>query len=214
MTKEQLEKQQNKGLRSATIVAALLFIMWVIYLIFFYAYYKEAYFYIDKRLTLFYQLLILVHDNLVETIKYLSLGVLLMTITFVHIYFIFLSNKRNPYPRVSLYILSGLNAIYFLLLLINVYGFIFFILSILSGSIIYALVIIGNEANQKVSTKDYEEGDILETTGPFETKEIAQREAGIRIEKLQENPHLVLGEELYQEENNYYIDIYIEAIKK
>ncbi|WP_348921155.1 hypothetical protein [Enterococcus rotai] len=215
MSKEQIEKQQNKGLKYVIFAAIVFLAIWALYLLSFYSYYNEAYFYIDKRLSIFYQLLVLVNDNLGDTVKYLAIAALLMTVTFVFIYFIFLTNKRKAYPKVVLYGLYCLNALYFLLLLLNVYGGVYFILSVLSGSIVYALVTIGNKSDHIQPQDDYEEGDILETKGPFESAETAQKEARLLVEKWQENSHLVLGEELYQEkDSSYYVDIYIEAIKK
>lgn len=213
MTKEQIEKQQNKGLKYVLFTAAIFFIVWIIYLTSFYSYYKEAYFYIDKRYSYLYQLLIIVNDNLQMSVIFLSLSALLITVTFVFMYFILLTNKKKAYPKTVVPILFGLNALYILSLFINVYGSVFFIIAILSGSIVYALVTLGKKEDNRDT--EYEEGDILETKGPFETVRVAQEATQLFLENWTEQKTVVLGKEIYQKEDDqYYVEIYVETVKK
>ncbi|MGX7151278.1 hypothetical protein [Enterococcus ureasiticus] len=214
MTTEQTEKHQNKGLKYILVIEGIFSIMWVTYLVMFYSFYKKAYFYVDKRLSLFYQLLLIVNDNGLESIVYFALSALLMTMTFVFMYFLFLTNKRRPYPKAMLVGFIGLNLLCFLLLFINVYGVAFFIIAALSGSIVYALAMIGKKEDFEEEL-EYEEGDVIETKGPFETKASAHQAAQLFLETWQEKETVILEEDLYQEEDNhYYVDIYVEAIKK
>lgn len=208
MTTEQTKEHQTKGLKTILLIEGIFSIMWITYLVMFYSYYKEAYFYVDKRLSFFYKLLLIVNDNGFESIVYFGLSALLMTVTFVFIYFLFLMNKRRPYPKALLLGLIGLNLLYFLLLFINVYGGGFFIIAALSGSIVYALVMLG-----KKEDVEYEEGDVIETKGPFDTEATAKQATQSFLETWQEKETVILGEELYQEDNHYYVDIYVEAIE-
>ena len=212
MTTEQTKEHQNKGLKTILLIEGIFSIMWITYLVMFYSYYKEAYFYVDKRLSFFYKLLLIVNDNGFESIVYFGLSALLMTVTFVFIYFLFLMNKRRPYPKPILVGLVGLNLLYFFLLFINVYGVAFFIIAILSGSIVYALVMLGKKEEYEEEL-EYEEGDVIETKGPFKTEVTAKQAAQSFLETWQEKETVILGEELYREDNQYYVDIYVEAIK-
>ena len=213
MTTEQTEKHQNKGLKYILFIEGIFSVMWITYLVMFYSYYKEAYFYVDKRLSLFYQFLLLVNDNGRTSIVYFTLSALLMTMTFVFIYFLILTNKRRLYPKGAFITLVGLNVLYTILLFINAYVVAFIIIAALSGSIVYALAMIGNKGDSEEEL-EYEEGDVIETKGPFETESSAQQAVRSFLETWQEKETVILGEELYQEDDNcYYVDIYVEAIK-
>lgn len=213
MTKEQVEKHQNKGLRYRVFTEGIFSILWIGYLVMFYSYYKEAYFYIDKRLSFLYKLLFFINDNLRTSLVYFLLYGLLITLTFVFLYFLFLTYKRKPYSKSGLVTLVCLNALYIFLSFINIYGVIFFIITILSGSIVYALVMVGKKEDVE-EDMDYEEGEIVEVQGPFETETSAQQAARLFMETWQKKETVVLEKELYKEDDNYYVEIYVETIKK
>lgn len=201
----------KRSLGKFYLIEGILGISWIVYLIKFYSFYKEAYYYTDKRLSLFLQLLSFLHDNWAESFIYFIVSFLLMTVTLFFTYFLYLVDKKEQrHKRVGLYLI-GVNLFCFLLLLFNIYGVVFFILFTLAASLVYIVFVLATVG----SHKRYEEGEIIETKGPFETEMQARKEVAAFITKRQGKEKLVLGEEIYlDEDNKYYADIYVETIKK
>ncbi|MGX7272511.1 hypothetical protein [Enterococcus haemoperoxidus] len=187
---------------------------WIIYLINFYLFYKEAYFYIDKRLSFFLQLLSLLNDNWTESIIYLVFGFLLMVWTMFSTYLFYLVNKKEQQHIVSVLLFLSLNILFFLSLLFNIVGLIYFVLMILALSLVYIIFVLAMNDFRKIDFY-YEEGETIDTLGPFETEDKAKKEATSFIAQWQGKESVRLSGEIYLDTNNkYYTDIYIETIKK
>ncbi|MBO0441098.1 hypothetical protein [Candidatus Enterococcus ikei] len=189
----------------------LLACIWAIYLVDFYSFYKEAYFYIDKRLSMFLRLLSFLNENWQELFLYFVLSFLFMSLTLFFTYFIYLTQKKKQSGyQFFLY----LNVGYCLALFINLCGIIFFILFILAASLVYIIFILANWGAYK-NRLQYEEDEIIETKGPFDTEEQAQKEGRLFQSQGMEKEGFVLVEEVYLEvDGKYYVDIYNEPIEK
>lgn len=187
---------------------------WIVYLMNFYSFYKEAYFYVDKRLSLLLQLLSFFTDNWNEAFFYFVLSFLLMVVTLFVTSFIYLLDRGIEGKKKSFFFIVGLNSICFFPLFLNVLGVIFFILLILAATLVYVIFILGN-VNWSEERRGYEVGDIIEMKGPFETKEEAQKAIKSFFSKWPEKAKFSLGEDIYLgTDNKYYADIYIEVLKK
>ena len=193
---------------------AILTAGWIVYLMKFYSFYKEAYFYVDKRLSILLQLLSFFTDNWNEAFIYFVLGFFLMVVTLFVTSFIYLLDRGIVEKKQLFFFLVALNSICFFSLFPNVLGVIFFILLILAATLVYVIFILGT-VNWNEERRKYEVGDIIDMLGPFETKEEAQRATKLFFSKFPENTKFGLGEDIYVgTDNKYYTDIYIEVLKK
>lgn len=185
---------------------------WIGYLFKFYSFYKEAYFYTDKRLTVFLRMLSFLNDNWNEIFIYFILSFLLMTITLFLTYLLYTIANKNK-KRHNKFILISIFVNFFscLSLLINICGFIFAVILTLASSLVYIIFIFSKLSSTKEKF-DYEEGEIIEVKGPFETKEEAQMEINTFFSKWKEAKY-TLDDEIYlDEDDKYYVDIYVETI--
>ncbi|EOL50530.1 hypothetical protein [Enterococcus caccae] len=189
----------------------LLACIWVIYLVDFYSFYKEAYFYIDKRLSMFLRLLSFLNENWQELFLYFVLSFLFMSLTLFFTYFIYLTQKKK---QSNYQFFLFLNVGYCLALFINLCGIIFFILFILAASLVYIIFILANWGAYKNRLHDEEE-ELFEVKGPFDTEEEAQKESQLFKREWTEKEGVDLAEEIYLEaDGKYYMDMYIEATDK
>ncbi|EOH96680.1 hypothetical protein UAW_01845 [Enterococcus haemoperoxidus ATCC BAA-382] len=194
-------------------IQAILSISWIGYLIKFYTFYEEAYFFLDKRLSLFLQLLSFLHDNWMESFIYFIVSFILMSITLFFTYLVYLVDKKDQRYKGIVQLFLVINLISCLSLIFNVAGIVFFILFVLAASLVYIISILAAIGYRKEEI-DYEEGEVIEIKGPFETEEQAIKVAVDFITQWQEKEKLILGEEIYREDSEYYASIYIETIKK
>lgn len=212
MTKESIMKKIT--IKRFYYAEWMLVTVWLAYLIKFYTFYKEAYFYVDKRLSLLLQLLSFFSDNWEETFWYLLIGFLLMAITLFLTSFIYQSKIATATKRKSFYLIVCLNMLCIFPLFFNIVGALFFILLILAASVTYVVFILANVSWDQ-EMREYEVGDIIETKGPFDTKEAAESEMLEFFSKWKEKKDIILGEEIYSDaDNKYYAEIYIEEGKK
>lgn len=187
---------------------------WIGYLIKFYSFYKEAYFYTDKRLSVFLRMLSFLNNNWNEIFIYFILSFLLITITLFLTYLLYILVIKNE-KRHNNFILLPIfvNILSCLSLLMNICGFIFGIIIILAASLVYIIFILANLGSSK-ETIQYEEGELVDTKGPFETEEEAHKEMTLFLNTWQQDK-VILEEEIYIEtDNKYYVDFYVEEIKK
>lgn len=193
------------------VLGGVLLSSWAIYLFNFYTFYLEINFYIDKRLSLFHQLLSLLKYEWNQSVLYFSLAFILITVTLFIGGVLWLNRKKDGVVISRIY--SVIALLLFLGLTINTYGPIFLVLIILSGSLVYVSLIIAR-GQRHDEANFYEEGEVLETKGPFQT----ESEANIALMQLVaqwEKSDLLLGEDIYKEnENTYYAEIYIEKINQ
>lgn len=187
--------------------------VWGIYLFKFYSFYHEAYFYVDKRLSLFIQMLSFVNNNWEETFTYFILAFLLMTVTLFLSYFLYLTKKRALIQNKPIFLIFCFNLLCCLALLVNACCFIFLVLLILAGSLIYIIFTLVNLSVDKEQL-DYVEGEIIDVKGPFTSEKEAQTAVKAFLGKWQEEK-IILGEEVYlDKDSKYYVDFYIEVINK
>lgn len=195
------------------VLGGVLLSSWIVYLFKFYSFYLDSNFYIDKRLSFFHQLLSLLKFEWNQSILYFSLAFILVTVTLFIGGVLWLNRKKNAQWVVIPRIYSIITLLLFLGLTINTYGPIFLVLIILSGSLVYGSLIIAR-GQRHGEANFYEEGEILETKGPFQT----ESEANIALQQLVaqwEKNDFLLGEDIYKEnENTYYAEIYIEKINQ
>lgn len=197
----------------AYIVEGIIAIAWIIYLFKFYSFYQEAYFYVDKRLSLFIQLLSFVNNNWNEAFIYFILSFLLITATLFFSCLLYVTNKKEVRQNKLALFIFCFNLLCSLLLLVNVCIFIFLIIFILAGSLVYIIFTLANLSVDKEQL-DYVEGEIIDVKGPFASEEEALTEMKSFFKKWQEEK-IILGEEVYlDKDNKYYVDIYIETINK
>ncbi|ALS36778.1 hypothetical protein ABID30_002026 [Enterococcus rotai] len=214
MANEQVEKHQKKGLGYIFFIEGIFSVLWIGYLFKFYSFYKEAYFYVDKRLSLFIQMLSILNNNWDEIFIYFILSFFLITLTLFMSYLLYLTNKRALRRNKSTPFILCFNLLCCASLLANVCGFIFFVITILSASLVYIIFTLVNlNLDKEKPESEYDEGDIIEIKGPFKTKEEAQKEITIFFDKWKEKT-IILGEEIYIEDGNYYVDIYVDTINK
>ncbi|MBO0439047.1 hypothetical protein [Candidatus Enterococcus ikei] len=185
--------------------------MWGIYLFKFYSFYQTSYFYIDKRLSLFIQMLSFLNNNWNEVFIYFILSFLLITYTLFFNCLLYFVNKKEQQKHKILLLFLYLNLLCCLSLLINLCGFIFATILILAASLVYIIFILSKLSSTKEKF-DYEEGEIIEIKGPFETKAEAQIEINTFFSKWKEARY-TLDDEIYlDEDNKYYVEIYVETI--
>ncbi|WP_348921004.1 hypothetical protein [Enterococcus rotai] len=186
---------------------------WIIYLLKFYSFYQESYFYIDKRLSLFIQMLSFLNNNWNEVFIYFILSFLLITCTLFFNCLLYFINKKEQQKHKVLSVFLYLNLLCSLFLLINICGFIFATILILASSLVYIIFIFSKLSSAR-DKFDFEEGDVIEVKGPFETKEEAQSAIELFFSKWQEEK-IMLDEETYvATDGKYYVDIYVETINK
>ncbi|WP_375270040.1 hypothetical protein [Enterococcus sp. DIV0212c] len=134
-----------------------------------------------------------------------------MSLTLFFTYFVYLTKKEE---RSGYQFFLYLNVGYCLVLFINLCGIIFFILFILAASLVYIIFILANWGTYK-NRLQYEEDEIIETKGPFDTEEQAQKESRLFKSQGTEKEGFILVEEVYLEvDGKYYVDIYSEPIEK
>ncbi|WP_348921389.1 hypothetical protein [Enterococcus rotai] len=137
-----------------------------------------------------------------------------MSITLFFTYLFYLVDKKEQHHKVMVQLFLVINLISCLSLIFNISGMVFFILFILAASLVYIISILAAVGYRKEEL-DYDEGEVIEIKGPFETEEQAVKEAIGFITQWQEKEKLILGEEIYiEEDGKYYASIYIETIKK
>lgn len=193
-------------------IEGILIIGWLFYLTKFYLFYKEAYFYVDKRMSLFLRLLSFLDNNWTESMYYFLIGFLLLSGTcfFNGILYLF---KKKDFNQTIIYSLGLINSLFCIALLFNVVGSVFLILTILSASLAYIIFTLG-KSNLK-ETSSYEQDDVIEVIGPFTTEEIAQKEAQIIIDSWVKEKTLLLNAEIYTDtDSQYYAEIYVEAVNQ
>ncbi|MEI5990734.1 hypothetical protein [Enterococcus crotali] len=211
MIEKTIEKRSLvKGLY---IMQGVLLIGWLAYLISFYLFYKEAYFYVDKRLSLFLRMLSFLNSNFDGAFVYFVLSFFLFTFTMLLAYFLFfISKKTKRHEKLSLLFIC-LDLFLCLSLLINVNGFIFAVILILAASLVYIMLVLTKVSLGK-EVSQYEEGDVIEIKGPFGTEKEAQEEV-ISFLKSWSKAKVVLDKDIYLDsDNKYYADIFVEAIKE
>lgn len=195
------------------IMQGVLLIGWLAYLISFYLFYNEAYFYVDKRLPLFLQMLSFLNSNLNEMFVYFSLSFVLFTITLLLTYLLFFTSKKTKEHNKSNFWLVCLDLLLCLSVLINVNGFVFAVILILAASLVYIMLILTKSSFGK-EVSQYEEGDVIEIKGPFGTEKEAQHEAENFI-KAWSKSRIILDNDIYLDSTNkYYADIFVEAVKE
>jgi hypothetical protein len=187
---------------------------WIGYIFKFYSFYKEAYFYTDKRLSIFLRMLSFLNNNWSEIVIYFILSFLLMSITLFLTYLLYIIANKNEKRHNKIILISMfVNFLSCLSLLINICGFIFGTIFILAASLVYIIFILANVGSSK-GAFHYEEGELVDTKGPFETEEEAHKEMTLFFNQWQQNK-IILDEEIYIEsDNKYYVDFYVEEIKK
>lgn len=191
----------------------LLAIGWFIYWMAFYSFYTEAYFYVDKRLSLFLQLLSLFKSNWDQLLFYLILGFLLFALTLFVVNIFYVLNKDKPENKQSLIFFLTLTILSLVPLFFNICWIVFLILLILAASLVYVIFILGTASQE--GTKNYEEGETIEIKGPFETEEAAQKAVTLFLKEWQAKETIILGKEIYVDtDQKYYVDIFIESLKK
>ncbi|MBP2097249.1 hypothetical protein [Enterococcus rivorum] len=197
------------------IIEGILTIGWIVYLMNFYSFYKETYFYVDKRLSLLVQMLSFLNDNWKTIFFYFITSFFLMTATLFTSGLVYLMTKKKQQSMKPILLIIGVNLLCFLPLLLNVCGLIFLILFILAASLVYIIFILSLSGSQKEEL-DYEEGDIIEVKGPFETEATAQKEAESFLAHWSEKESIILKTEIYidEKDDKYYTEIFIEAINK
>ncbi|WP_348921580.1 hypothetical protein [Enterococcus rotai] len=182
--------------------------VWLVYLLDFYSFYNESYFYTDKRLPIFFRLISFLNDNWQELFSYFVLSFLFMSLTLFLTYYLYLSNKEQ---MKGYKIFCFLNVGYCLALLGNICGMLFFILFILAASLIYIIFVL---ADGKSYQNELQDDELIERKGPFETEEAAQKESSLfksQWVKI-EGSHLV--DVIYLEaDGKYYVEMYIEPIE-
>ncbi|MGX7274285.1 hypothetical protein [Enterococcus haemoperoxidus] len=136
-----------------------------------------------------------------------------MSITLFFTYLVYLVDKKDQRYKGIVQLFLVINLISCLSLIFNVAGIVFFILFVLAASLVYIISILAAIGYRKEEI-DYEEGEVIEIKGPFETEEQAIKVAVDFITQWQEKEKLILGEEIYREDSEYYASIYIETIKK
>lgn len=194
------------------VIEGILIIGWIAYLTKFYLFYKEAYFYVDKRMSLFLRLLSFLDNNWTESMYYFLVGFLLLSGTCFFNGILYLFKKKN-FNQTIVYGLGLINSLFCLALLFNVVGAVFLILTILSASLAYIIFTLGKNSSKEISA--YEQDDVIEVIGPFATEEAAQKEAHIIIESWVKEETLLLNAEIYTDtDSQYYAEIYIEAINQ
>ncbi|XUB55873.1 hypothetical protein IGJ02_000105 [Enterococcus sp. DIV0724b] len=185
-----------------------LVIAWIVYVIKFTFFYQEAYFYVDKRLSLLYKLLSFMNGNWSTLYIYLITSFLLIVMTF------FLATAIYSVKQVSAgkgsihWILLSLSGLGCLVSGINILWPIYLILLILAGSVVFiTYTIVMTELKEEES--GWEE-DNIEIEGPFETIEKAQAVVNNHLSKQRKDSSAILGAELYLEEDDqYYVEIYV-----
>lgn len=202
----------TKGLsKKIYLTEGILIIGWLIYLTAFYFFYTEAYFYVDKRMTLFLRLLSFLDNNWTGAMMYFVIGFLLLLGTFYFFGVTLLLKTKKTLNQKKLYTLYAINSLFGLVLLFNVAGSVFLVLSILSGSVVYITFILAKETTK--DTYSYEVDDVLETIGPFKTEEIALQHAQEFLDQWATEQKILLNKDIYIEiDNQYYVEIYVEAV--
>jgi hypothetical protein len=211
MIEKTIEKKPvTKGLY---IMQGVLLIGWIAYLISFYLFYKEAYFYVDKRLPILLKVLSFLNSNWNEMFIYFVLSFFLFTGTLLLSYLLYFTYKSAQGRKMINLFLLGLNILLCLSLLININGFPFAVILILAASLVYIMLILSKSKFGK-EVSQYEEGDVIEIKGPFNTQEEAQEEV-VRFFKSWSKAKVVLDKDIYLDsDNKYYADIFVEAIKE
>lgn len=193
------------------LIEGLIAVAWGVYLFKFYSFYQEAYFYVDKRLSLFIQMVSFVNNNWNEVFIYFVLSFLLITCTLFFNCLLYFTNKKEQKKHKIILVFLYLNLIGCLFLLINICGFVFAIILTLASSLVYIIFVFSKLSSTKEKF-DYEEGEIIEVKGPFETKEEAQMEINTFFSKWKEAKY-TLDDEIYlDKDDKYYVDIYVETI--
>lgn len=185
--------------------------VWIIYLLNFYSFYKESYFYIDKRLPIFLRLLSFLNENWQELFIYFVLSFLFMSLTLFFSYYLYLTNKEKL-PGYK--ILFFLNICYCVALFANICGILFFIIFVLAASLIYIIFILADWGSYTNKLR-YEEDEIVERKGPFETEEEAQKESAMFKNQWLKKADVLLAEVIYLEtDGKYYVEMYAKPIEK
>ena len=207
------EKSIKKNLSYFYFWESMIVGAWGIYLFKFISFYREAYFYVDKRLSLFFQMLSFLNNNWNESFIYFILAFLLITFTLFFSYFLYITYKKGLIQNKLILFFVYLNLLFCLSLLVNVCFLIFFVLLILSGSLVYIIFTFVN-LNTDKEHFDYLEGNIIDIKGPFITEVEAETAMKVFLSSWKEEK-IILGEEIYKDQDDkYYVDIYIEAINK
>ncbi|WYK01380.1 hypothetical protein A5821_002517 [Enterococcus sp. 7F3_DIV0205] len=172
----------------------------------FYLFYQDAYFYIDKSRTLFYQIISFLNDNWIESLMYLSLSFL------VYVALFFFSTighffKKNHKEQRLYYFFYGVSILTVVASFFTILWPIFLVIIVLSMSVVYIIFVLSFTMAKK--TANDEERDLLEIIGPFQTETEAEERAQVFIHDFFEKKSLVAEKEIYLDENNhYYVELF------
>ena len=207
----------NVRMRWLYFIELILLVSWLTYLSSFYSFYKEAYFYVDKRLSLLLQLLSLFNNEWNHLFLYFVLGFILMVVILFFTGLTYMLEKRTRlYKHYSVWLFL-VTLFCFLPLFFTICGGIFFTLVILAASLVYAIFILGAKEiiGGYEAVRHFQEGDTIEVKGPFETEEEALKNIDPFLSQYLQDETLILEKEIYLgTDHKYYVDIYIETIKK
>lgn len=189
------------------IVASILTLGWLAYCITFFIFYKNAYFYVDKRLSLFLRLLSFLNNNWIETILFFLGALLLFTSSFFLIGGMYFLYKEGILTKKVIYTGLVLVGVLCVILCLTIMWSIFIVLLILSVSIVYISFILAGKG-----LKEDEGEEILAILGPFEREGEAKKAGQLFLKEQAGHDLSSLQTEIYQEkDNDYYVEIYIDA---
>lgn len=187
----------------------ILIIGWLIYLINFYTFYSDAYFYIDKRLSLFLRILSILNENWNQFSTYFIIAFLLMVSMFFLTVSLYFLNRKEEHSKTMIHAATFINIGLIVALFINICWPIFLILTILSASLIYIMLVFAK------ATDNGEEDESLEVVGPFITQAEAVLASKALLDKWKNIEKRNVTTEVYlNDDSKYYAEIYIELIEK
>lgn len=197
------------------IFTSLLLTSWILYSFSFDKSYEEAKYFATEGAQPIIQILEILNYRGDILKPYFILFFTLISLSFLLMIYLFLflqKKKINSYPLIilSFILLSfiGFNVVNKLSL---------FLLLLVSVSLLVMISITLTVRYLSINLDNYEDGDILQTMGPFKTREEAKiysEKEIIHIHKHIKMNHLYVNYYIYSEnQENYYSDIYVETIE-
>lgn len=199
-------KMTQKRVKLFLLIEGLVIASWLLYLSNFYLFYKEAYFYVDKRMTLFLQLLSFLNNNWLESIGYFSLSFILFVALFFLVAIFYFLKKKGAIQSIVAYFVYGIAISISVSLLFTILWSGFLIIILLSMSVVYITFVLSLNLARK---EEFYEEDVIEILGPCNTKKEIEEKVESYLKQVSDKETVSLEVEIYSDDmQQYYADIY------
>lgn len=209
-----------QGLKKYYLCELILLVGWVVNFVFFWKFYEQAVFYVDKEAKFIVQLLFISTYYLSDVLIYLFSSFLLMTLNMLLLLILHSKDKRSSVKSKQAKILLNFSSLIIvvnlILLLRTIVWPLFLLMFIASVTIVYIVYAVTKYLYEE-QEESYEENELIKEMGSFETKEAADEYSDHFLaywsKEFEKKGYCLISTVKNNPENGWHVEIIVQSIK-